>query len=89
MYYLFIASTTFAIVPADLRSAGIAYKDLQIRLKYRFFKLKMKSRRKSAIKNEKLKTFVVRCLQTKEERPVTITSNGTFFFCLNTYFLTS
>ena len=24
------------IVPADLRSAGITYKDLQIRLKYRF-----------------------------------------------------
>ena len=36
MYYLFIASTTFAIVPADLRSAGIYYKDLLIRLKYRF-----------------------------------------------------
>ena len=27
-----------AIVPADLRSAGIYYKDLQIRLKYRLFK---------------------------------------------------
>ena len=38
MHYLFIAGTTFAIVPADLRSAGIAYKDLQIRLKYRLFK---------------------------------------------------
>ena len=25
-------------VPADLRSAGIEYKDLQIRLKYRLFK---------------------------------------------------
>ena len=28
-------------VPADLRSAGIKYKDLLIRLKYRLFKLRM------------------------------------------------
>lgn len=41
------------------------------------------------VKSEKSKCFVVRCLQTKEKRPIAITSNGTFFFCLNTYFLTS
>ena len=29
------ARTTLAIVPADLQSAGIEYKDLMIRLKYR------------------------------------------------------
>ena len=28
-------STTLVIVPADLQSAGIEYKDLMIRLKYR------------------------------------------------------
>ena len=31
--FVILSSTTFAIVPADLRSAGIYYKDLQIRLK--------------------------------------------------------
>lgn len=46
------------------------------------------------VKSEKSKCFVVRCLQTKEERPVAITSNGTFFIVLihtflilNSYFL--
>ena len=33
-YHNFII-TTFAIVPADLRSAGIEYKDFSIRLNYR------------------------------------------------------
>ena len=33
-YHNFII-TTFGNVPADLRSAGIEYKDLMIRLKYR------------------------------------------------------
>ena len=33
-YHNFII-TTFGNVPADLRSAGIEYKDLLIRLKYR------------------------------------------------------
>ena len=62
MYYLFIASTTFAIVPADLRSAGIYYKDLQIRLKYRLFKLKAGAKAQLKMKDVllvvKVKCFV-------------------------------
>ena len=40
-----------AIVPADLRSAGIAYKDLQIRLKYRLFKWKSGAKAQLKMKN--------------------------------------
>ena len=40
------------IVPADLRSAGIEYKDLQIRLKYRCFTKVSKARKK--IKSENM-----------------------------------
>lgn len=39
------------------------------------------------VKSEKSKCFVVRCLQTKEERPIAITSNGTFFIVLIHTFL--
>ena len=41
-----------AIVPADLRSAGIEYKDLLIRLKYRCFTKVSKVRKK--IKSENM-----------------------------------
>ena len=37
-FFTFVRRTTFAIVPADLRSAGIEYQDLLIRLKYHLFK---------------------------------------------------
>ena len=39
------------------------------------------------VKSEKSKCFVFKCLQTKEKRPVAITSNGTFFIVLIHTFL--
>ena len=44
-----------AIVPADLRSAGIKYKDLLIRLKYRCFTKVSKARKKIKSENTNAK----------------------------------
>ena len=43
-----------ANVPADLRSAGIKYKDLLIRLKYRCFTKVSKARKKLKVKIQML-----------------------------------